>query len=46
MNKVINFQEWKKVFDMQGIICINIVYVDMEDYIYYVSNGKFLVCNR
>ncbi|MBX2874636.1 MAG: penicillin acylase family protein [Saprospiraceae bacterium] len=46
MNKATNLQEWKKALEMQGIICTNIVYADMEDHIYYVSNGKFPVRNK
>ncbi|MEM9987834.1 MAG: penicillin acylase family protein, partial [Bacteroidota bacterium] len=41
MNKATNFEEWRTALDMQGIVSTNIVYADVEDNIYYVSNGHF-----
>ena len=46
MNKASNWAEFREALDLQGITCTNIVYADMEDHIYYVSNGKFPVRNR
>lgn len=46
MNKATNFQQWKEALEMRGVICTNIVYADIEDHIYYVSNGRFPIRNK
>ncbi|MEL6132554.1 MAG: penicillin acylase family protein [Bacteroidota bacterium] len=41
MNKATNLAEFKAALDMQGIVSTNIVYADVEDNIFYISNGHF-----
>ena len=40
MNKATNFTEFQDALRIQGITCLNIVYADKEDNIYYLSNGR------
>jgi len=41
MNKSTNFVEFKKALEIRGLACLNIVYADDEDNIYFLSNGNF-----
>jgi acyl-homoserine-lactone acylase len=41
MNRATHFQEFRKALEMQGVVSTNIVYADVEDNIYYLSNGHF-----
>jgi len=41
MNRATNLSEFKEALALQGIISTNIVYADVEDNIYYISNGHF-----
>ena len=43
MNKATNFEEFYKALEIQGIACLNIVYADKEDNIYFLSNGRLPV---
>lgn len=43
MNKATNLTEFKAALAMQGIVSTNIVYADVADNIYYISNGRFPV---
>ncbi len=45
MNKATNFEEFHNALEIQGIACLNIVYADKEDNIYYLSNGRLPVRN-
>jgi len=40
MNKAKNFSEFKKALSLLAIPSTNIVYADMEDNIFYISNGR------
>ena len=41
MNKAKNFDEFMDALNMQAITCMNLVYADKDDHIYYLSNGLF-----
>lgn len=41
MNRATNLTEFKAALDLQGVVSTNIVYADVEDNIYYLSNGHF-----
>lgn len=43
MNRATNLREFRNALEMQGIVSTNIVYADVEDNIYYISNGHFPV---
>lgn len=43
MNRARNLAEFQAALAMQGIVSTNIVYADVEDNIYYISNGRFPV---
>lgn len=45
MNRATNFEEFYNALKIQGIACLNIVYADKEDNIYYLSNGRLPVRN-
>ena len=45
MNKATNFEEFHAALEIQGIACLNIVYADKEDNIYFLSNGRLPVRN-
>ena len=45
MNKATNFEEFHDALEIQGIACLNIVYADKEDNIYFLSNGRIPVRN-
>ena len=41
MNKATNYDEFMEALNMQAITCMNLVYADKDDHIYYLSNGLF-----
>lgn len=41
MNRATSLREFKAALDLQGVVSTNIVYADVEDNIYYLSNGHF-----
>ncbi|WNJ19147.1 penicillin acylase family protein [Pontibacter sp. G13] len=41
MNKADSWESFRQALDIQGLPCFNVVYADMEDHIYYLSNGLF-----
>ncbi len=43
MNKATNFKEFYDALKIQGIACLNVVYADKEDNIYFLSNGRLPV---
>ncbi|MEM6317395.1 MAG: penicillin acylase family protein [Bacteroidota bacterium] len=45
MNKATDFEEFQAALRIQGIACLNIVYADKEDNIYFLSNGRLPVRN-
>ncbi len=45
MNKATNFEEFHDALEIQGVACLNIVYADKEDNIYFLSNGRLPVRN-
>jgi len=45
MNKARNFKEFKEAINLRGIACLNFVYADKDDNIYYLSNGSLPVRN-
>ncbi len=41
MNKAKNYNEFMEALNMYAITCMNLVYADKDDHIYYLSNGLF-----
>jgi acyl-homoserine-lactone acylase len=43
MNKASNYTEFRQALELRGLPCMNIVYADRHDTIFYISNGLFPV---
>lgn len=41
MNKARNYSEFRKALQMQALPCMNLIYADKDDHIYYLGNGLF-----